>query len=326
VPRKKHHHVVPRFYLKGFADDKAMIFRRPLVTSASSPARSIGIGDAMVRKDFYRVEAEGTDPDIFENALGAVESETAPAFDRLITETSPMSLEDRHRLAVWIALQYLRSEATRRLGEEIYRATTKLEVSIFTPGQMRDRLGLPADIPDQLIEEMRASMLLTADTFKVDHRRHLNMIAENLRGATRLVLFRNPWIVVRYSRRALATSDTPVVLVPRPSDLANGLGTGIGTAAELFVPISRRVGLAIGELPDPVLGRAPQNYEKSGNTKTALWMNNETARNARRVIFHHPADSPLDGLAIPSSQRESEVDTSSIDDLIRAYTDRPRAD
>src|SRR5664279_1708043 len=161
-------------------------------------------------------------------------------------------------------------------------------------------------------------MLSTADRFEVENLWHLKLIAENLSTVTRLVFFRHPWIVVRYSRKSLATSDTPVVLVPRRSDFERRVGTGIGTAAELYVPISRRVGLCMGDLPDPELGQEPETYERQGTSNTSRWMNIETVRNARRVVFHHPGDKPLERMDI-QGERAAEVDTSYIDDLIRAF-------
>ena len=133
VGRKGHHHVVPKFYLRGFANENELIIRRPLAPSADSTVRPVGIGAAMVRTDFYKVESESVHPDAFEDELSKVESHTAPAFERVINGQGPMSIDDRGRVASWIALQYLRSEASRRMGEELYRAINKLEVSIATP-------------------------------------------------------------------------------------------------------------------------------------------------------------------------------------------------
>ena len=36
-----------------------------------------------------------------------------------------------------------------------------------------------------------------------------------------------------------------------------------------------------------------------GVTKTAVFRNDATARNARRYLFHHPEDDPLRGLRLP---------------------------
>jgi hypothetical protein len=134
----RRHHVVSKFYLRGFADETERITRHPLAPGSTSLA--IGIGDATVSKDFYRVAAVGVEPDVFEVALGKLEAETAPAFARLIAGRTEMSNDDRYLIAIWVALQHLRSESTRRAGGELYRAFGKLEVGIFTTRQVRERL------------------------------------------------------------------------------------------------------------------------------------------------------------------------------------------
>jgi hypothetical protein len=166
------------------------------------------------------------------------------------------------------------------------------------------------------VEEIRAEMLASADSFDVDHHTHLQLISESLEGTTNLVFFRHPWIVTRYSRKTLATSDTPVVLVPDPKDREMGLGTGIGTAAELFVPIGRRVGLSMGGLPE--LDQELQTLELPGSAHFARWSNQHTLWNARKVVFHHPVDTPLDGLD-NRGERLREMESGNTEDLIRAF-------
>lgn len=311
----RRHHVVSKFYLRGFADESRRITRHPL--APGSAVAPVGIDDATVRKDFYRVEGEGVQPDVFEGAMGDLESVTAPAFEQLIAGHEPLSHQDRYHLAIWIALHFLRSEATRRAGEELHRTFSKLEIGVFTTGQVRERLGLTDRVSDGEVEQLRARMLAAADKVRVDHHSHLRVIAESLQGMTNLVFGRQPWIITRYERKALATSDTPVVLIPRREDRDMGLGTGFGTAAELFVPISRRVGLHLGALP-PLDQKPGPPVEARGSAHFARWSNQHTLWNARRVVFHHPADDPLNGLD-NRGERESEMLAPNIEDLIRGF-------
>lgn len=174
----RRHHVVSKFYLRGFADESGRITRHPL--APGSAVKPVGIADATVRKDFYRVEDEGVEPDVFEGAMGQLESVTAPAFEQLIAGLEPLSHQDRYNVAAWIALHFLRSEATRRAGQELHRTFSKLEVGVFTTAQVRERLGLPGDISDEEVEQLRARMLATADTFPVDHHMHLRLISKSL--------------------------------------------------------------------------------------------------------------------------------------------------
>lgn len=311
----RRHHVVSKFYLRGFADEAEQVMRHPL--APGSKFVPVGIGNATVRKDFYTLQGDGVEPDAFETAMAELEAASAPAFERLIAGGQLMSHQDRYLVATWIALHYLRSEATRRAGEEIYRTFSKLEIGVFTTGQVRERLGLPDNVPDVEVEQIRARILATSDTFEVDHHSHLQLIAESLEGTTNLVFFREPWIITRYKHKTLATSDTPVVLVLGAEARAMGLGIGIGTAGEIFVPISRRVGLHLGNLP-PLDHEPASPMEARGTSPFARWSNQHTLWNARRIVYHHPDDNPLEGLDKPG-ERLSEMRISVTDGLTRAF-------
>lgn len=73
--RARRHHVLPQFYLKGFANESGLIHRVDL------PGREpivLSISDASVIKDFYTVTlSDGSESDIFETAFSAVEGAAA---------------------------------------------------------------------------------------------------------------------------------------------------------------------------------------------------------------------------------------------------------
>jgi len=83
--------------------------------------------------------------------------------------------------------------------------------------------------------------------------------------------------------------------------LALGMGTGIANAAMIHVPLTRRHSLALAlrsTLP-PELAARPEDGRAAGVTATALYSNSCTVNSARQTLFHHPADRPLDGFALP---------------------------
>src|SRR6266516_840696 len=94
-----------------------------------------------------------------------------------------------------------------------------------------------------------------------------------------------------YERKRLATSDTPVVLLPS-ADHPDVLGVGIANADEIYVPLDRRVGLSMASL-------GTGDARVSGVVKTARYSNHAMARNARKYFFHHPKADPLRGLELP---------------------------
>jgi hypothetical protein len=309
----KRHHLVPKFYLQRFADSTGQLLRVPL---GDDVPHRISITNATVHRDFYTVDRAGFKNDAFESSLASIESTAAVAFGRLIDGLVwPISNQDRYDISVFIALQHLRTSAVRQAGDEIYRAISKLEVGTFATGQLRDRLGLSADTDEHVTESIRAELMSTADTFAVDSRQHLKLIANLLEGFTRLVYFRRPWILVQWQRKTLATSDTPVVLVPSELDRQERRGPAFGTADELLLPLSRRASLSIG-----ALGAEVADYRTAGNALLSTMINRSVALTARRAIFHHPDDQPLAGLTIPPARdRETNDHSGFTDDLIRAY-------
>jgi hypothetical protein len=74
-----------------------------------------------------------------------------------------------------------------------------------------------------------------------------------------------------------------------------GAGVGIGNAGEVHIPLDRRAALSMS-------GGSTGDLRVRGVTKTAVFLNDATARNARRYLFHHPEDDPLRGLRLPALQ------------------------
>jgi hypothetical protein len=312
TPKVKHrHHVVSRFYLRRFADGSDRIMRVPY--DGSKP-RNIGTRNATVQTNFYRLEVKGERPDAFEEALSAVEKHAAPAIARLLDDRRwPISPEDRYHIASWVALQFLRSQATRTRGEEIARSISKLQVGVATTQQLREDLGLPVDKSDDEVESIRAAMMSTADARSVETIHHLGLVAQSLENVTNLVYHRRPWVLTMWTRKGLATSDTPVVLVPQNHE--RNSGTGIGNAAEIIVPMGRREALTFGKL-----GGSRDDFRIPGNARLAITLNKYVLWNARREAFHHPHDEPFAGLTIPET-RQNEVTSPSgqIHELIQAF-------
>ena len=153
-----------------------------------SKPRAIGTRDATVQSNFYRLQAEGKKPDEFENALSGVEEHAALALGRLLEkQTWPIGVEDRFHISAWVALQFLRSQATRTSGEEVARSMSKLQVGAAAVQQLREGLKIPLDKTDQEVEDIRAAMLSTAETRPVETLHHLRLIADSLQGVTNLV-------------------------------------------------------------------------------------------------------------------------------------------
>ncbi|MET8197417.1 DUF4238 domain-containing protein [Micromonospora sp. NPDC005222] len=92
---RRRHHIVPRFYLQRFADQRGLLRR---IVLPGDVRHSVSVTDATVAKDFYLVEEEdGSRSDRVEELLGDVETEAAEAF-RTVVDRHVWPIPDDARL------------------------------------------------------------------------------------------------------------------------------------------------------------------------------------------------------------------------------------
>ncbi len=70
------------------------------------------------------------------------------------------------------------------------------------------------------------------------------------------------------------------------------MGVGVSNAGEIHIPLDRRVALSMGN-------GSTGDIRMRGVAKTALYLNDAMAKNARKYLFHHPEDDPLRSLELP---------------------------
>ena len=122
------------------------------------------------------------------------------------------------------------------------------------------------------------------------------------------MFYERAWSIIRFERKALATCDNPVILLPDP-DADPHLGVGALTAAAVLLPLGRRVALF---MKPPGTG----DDQIPGVAALARDLNQRTALNARRAIYHHPDDDPLRGVFVPP-RREHEMTLPDISGFVK---------
>jgi hypothetical protein len=166
----------------------------------------------------------------------------------------PLTDAEREAAAGWIALHLLRGGGNRSQMSELGTDLLNLDVLSGGRARLRDVLreeGLPHD--DESVD--REWIDLVTNPFRVEAHpnHHLNHIAQMLPRIAGTLLDRW-WVLTSFQRRALATSDHPVCVVPNKRNTMLGLGTGIENADEIVVPITRRHSLTMAlraSLPHP---------------------------------------------------------------------------
>jgi hypothetical protein len=257
-----------------------------------------------VRRDYNTTAtADGSLTDEIEQFYGKIEREASKGFQSIIdNEHWPITPLTRGRIAAWMALQILRTPASRAMLNEI----AKVDVLEMILGRgkdgLREALEATGDIEGlEDLDELWAYMS-DPESFAVDvgANAHAQLVLAELRGTTNLLLWRR-WDVVRLESAALLTCDEPIGLV------ASEFGGGTGLSSEMYVSLGRRTGLHLGELLDPATDLEGLNSTDRLVTRfdrVADLFNEAARRNARREIYSHPSDSDLVHVPLPPPRNQ----------------------
>jgi len=264
-PRVNRSHIVPKAYLRNFADDDQIGLR--LVGEAAST--TVSIDDAGVRRRYYRrTRQDGTPIDDIEWSLSHIEGAVVPLL-REVEDRWPLTHRDKGTLAEFFGVQLVRGPRWMAWWKD--RTTNWV-----------------ADQPDQSdADELEAALL--GDT---------NRLTQMLSVATKVgtALGSMHWALLTFRADLLASSDHPVVAWPlsyeralEPS--AVGWHEGLLNILEARVALSPRLALLMTWVDDP----DPQAPIVAGARQHAQNLNAFTVKNAERQWFHKPGTSPPRG-------------------------------
>ena len=301
----KLHHYVPQSYLRGFATDKDRVTVVPLDRSRKPYTPSIRNVAAQTR--FHRVDGL-PNPDEFEQVLSGVEGDAMSVVRQFGAEKFPPSEEERWKLSFYIALQAVRGPDTRRTMEHLQAKVVRVEVGAGGQKNVKQwiekNLGFAAT--DEQAERLWAEATQPGGppiTFSnLAHIDHMTKTAEAITSA----IAARPWLLVRFGRRSLITSDAPVTLIRNPKD-EPWEGVGFQTAWGITFPLTRKLGLLMSdpmvaierfEAGDPriqamraAILRGEADRSEPGTTAMERLFNQHTAHHAREYVYHHPDDA-----------------------------------
>lgn len=300
APAKRHHHV-PQFYLRGFADgERITTVRLPGETRYTNSVRKTA-----AENGFYAVPGHEEGPDVFEKILGGIEGAAAEVFKKVEAGVWPLAPDDRGTLASFIALQVARGPEQRRNIQHIQAQVARLEVGAVGKAGVKAwaKRKLGVDLDDAAAELVwEQATRPEGPPLRVSALAHIRHIAEMVEGLTKYIAGR-PWTLVRFDKRSLITSDTPVALVPHPDEegeeeeFAAPRGVGFMTAWGITYPVTRKLGLVMS---DPMIfadkirveqvARGEMDTAQRGTTQMERFINFSTISSASVSLFHHPDD------------------------------------
>jgi hypothetical protein len=270
--------------------------------------KPIGVHDAAVETDFYRVESDDSRRvHEVEHIIGLFERAAGYAFanlDKLGPGHFPDDV-DRESLSMFMALQFVRGPDTSDFGARFCTDTTRmgLRVAATAPEVVRNILSKHGeDTSDEAVARAAALFREGADAVSVSP--HKNEIAAfMLRGIVDFMpyFFQRRWAIVR-SPIPLLTSDRPIVLLAHedPGDVWHGVG--LETADVIVYALDRRRALF---MQHPIPGHLEGVVDI--NESIARWLNIATANRARRWIFYHPEDAPLGDVPFNPNPNQSDL-------------------
>lgn len=303
----RRHHVVSKFYLRYFADEREQI---TTVMLPGDRTFTQSIGDASVNTGYYTViDQAGQETDAAERALSQVEGVAATAWRELEAGVWPLPKEHRGGMASWLALQHLRGTGVRNSMSEMGSHLLMLEVILGGRSRLREALAEAGEaVDDDTVNREWVGLFTNPLRVEAHANDHMQDLAAMLPTATQLLLDRS-WLLTVFERKTLATSDHPVHVVPNPELTQVGMGTGLVNADVIHAPLTRRHSLAM-YLPStvpPELAALRRDIRCRGITATALYSNSCTVNSARRFLFHRPGDTPLAGLSLPQPREREAV-------------------
>jgi len=292
-PRR--HHVVPRFYLEGFAKNRLL----RVVDLPGDNRFTQRVTSATVENDYYTVESHPEGGDVFEWALGRIEAEASQVFRQVTRENVwPLHPVYRETLATFITLQLLRGPSQREQLKQTALAVAQLIIDASGPDGLQ-RLAaahgedLSATEAKKTWEQLSADGALDITISAATHIGHLGYLLPRL---VKYIQGR-PWALIEFERRGLITSDAPVCPVPDPQ-MPPHMRMGLQTARGLTFPLDRRHALLMSS-PEPFIRggvgveevtTGAWDLARPGTTKDERAINLSTALSARKRLYHHPDD------------------------------------
>ncbi len=270
-------HVVPRTYLKGFADrlrgigvynaepDKPAYFERDVKKVAT-------------HLDFYTLYAADGEPDeALEMALSKLESKLSGAL-KTVRGDGPLSAADQEMLALFAAMQEARSERHR------HAMTLPLEELRNELGKQMRAQGLPSDQIEASINLFFRKHLVSGDLKADPSNISLLMVPEGI--AIRRRFFQTmSKCIVKSGAHDFFTSDDPVTWTDtfRQKDIGFDY---LSVSAEVTYPLTRRYCLVMSYFP------LVERYLAASEVVSII--NARTAGHALREVYAQPKDAVAD--------------------------------
>jgi hypothetical protein len=292
----KRHHYVPEFYLKRFADAKGKI--RVYRSHTRLPAYETSTKNAAVKTGLYTIAADdGQTSGALESELAKIEAKAQDAISRSLGGTFPLPSDERSDLALFIALQFVRTPEEKERHGVVVDTIEKSFYEGMTEEWARERLTEIGKKPtDDLVAlVMDISRNPESYVFRTHPNDFLRAMVQVAVQGVAPVLSKKAWWLGTSTGPSFITGDHPLVLIDHPAGLSPYRGGGLLRAEEVFFPLDRHHVLTLRNSPG-FEGRTLVPRERVNAINAAV------AGSSYQCVFQHPGDPPI-GSLIPMKPR-----------------------
>ncbi len=274
--RTKRQHLVPRFYLDRFCDDKGRVW----TYEAHQDPRANKPENTAIETNFYSpTDKDGEHFDDIEMMLADIEGEAAPLWEELMSG-KVMCGKARWTLAIFLAIQFLRSPMSVHAGAQLKGHLAYFIASMQLDSEMKKNSTEFAG-NKAILEFLRDR---SNYKIEVDRASGLGMLigTENLAN----FLHEMKWTVGRSRKQHLITSDSPVTRIsdPHTHDRIYGDGGFANKTVRVQFPLAPDMMLELswGEGERERIVDIPKNLARQ--------MNSVRATQAKRFLYANQRD------------------------------------
>ena len=258
-PDAKAQHYIPKFYLKGFMDEKKQLW---VLEKRKAPRASRPKEEAH-RPDFYTFTDRGSRDESAEQALCLAENTVAPIIRKLANRNTDLTQEEISALYVFVAFMFARVPCWRTmLDEKVAELMRKKTIE-----RAKDKERFHADFAtfvkphsdSESVEAEKLRQFILSDKWIVEQKSvgyNLRMMFDSAFAIMEMLAPRGLEIlVIPANQKAAApeeavflTSDSPVFTLAQDNPKVATIGVGFGWSnAQVFMPLNKRVCLKISE-------------------------------------------------------------------------------
>ncbi|WP_300908635.1 DUF4238 domain-containing protein [Corynebacterium stationis] len=299
----KRHHVIPKFYLNGFA-----LNRKIQVQELSGRAYSASTTNAFVVNNYYAIGSQETGTSLeFEDQLAKIEKHASIAL-RVLRNDRAIDIEEKAQIAEFILAQWVRGPDFRLSSEsfnnlairDMARQSTETDLRLFHELSFR---RLVSDDDWTLLWKKYTSD--NGPEFENEVSYSFTQMKNFTREAIKTFLLIRSWFVLEFEDPILICGDRPVALSDMQRFERSIVTPGLSKADQVVFPLSRTKALVLTlppkeESADQMAERQQSVFWHRAEPKLGHEINQLIARNAREKIFGHPSDAEyLKQLSMP---------------------------